>query len=117
MSILSTHLKKYKNKYIIVVMTDKMSYFGKLHDHDDHFLMLEDVKEADQKNPIWKVPRIKIPKFRQRSPSKSEKGELKDFVDDGITGRTLGTVLINISHVSRIWGEDFISEKRNLETW
>ena len=112
MSTLSNHLETFLKKSVIVVMDDGMAYFGQLQEFDEEFLILDHVKEAEyQKKPVWKEPRIKfsVPPVSHQPGEKKE--TVADFVDERIVGKSLTTVLINLSHVLRVWGDDFGEEE------
>jgi len=111
MSILSKHLQKFLKKCVIVVMDDDMAYFGQLREFDENFLILDHTREAEyKKNPIWKDPRIKITSAPLPIGPEETRIPIADFVDERLVGKSLATVLINIAHVVRVWGEDFCEE-------
>jgi len=109
MSILTQYLEKYLHKLVIIVMDDGVAYLGKLREFDDQVMVLEHVKEAEYKKaPIWEEPRIKIPSPNMLAMRGKDKEMLSGFVDRRVVGKTLSTVIVNISHVLRIWGDDFL---------
>ena len=106
MSILSDHLTNLKGKRIIVVMCDNMAYFGRLQSFDESFLILNSVKEADyKKSPVWKEPKIRFSSAPMPSSGGKGIGLSDGLVDDKLTGKSLTTVIVNISHVVRVWGD------------
>ena len=109
MSILHDHLNRLLKRNIIVVMADDMAYFGQLREFDENFLILDHVKEAEyRKNPIWKEPRIKVSASPLPLGREHRKDKILCIGDERMVGKSLGTVVVNISHVLRIWGEDLL---------
>ena len=105
MTLLNTYLHKFVGNNIIVVMVDGSAFFGTLKEYDEHFILLENVKETDYKKTLmWEEPKIRIP-LHMLNPEKEKMSQLRDFIDERPVGKKLKTVLINISHVLRIWGE------------
>ena len=94
MSLFEDELDGLTGRVIVVVMSDGSKFRGKLINHDAKILILEDIYELSDRLQ-W------IPPVIYTSVSKSIT-KTKDVVDQAERGY-LNMVLINTSHIIRIW--------------
>lgn len=88
--LLEKKLKDHKGKTIIVVMDDGLAFEGRLIEHDESTLILEEVSQTSSKKIKW-----------EDLPEKQDEKEKVGYLD--WTDINLEKVFIRTEHILRIW--------------
>ncbi|MEF8874430.1 MAG: hypothetical protein V5A88_07155 [Candidatus Thermoplasmatota archaeon] len=113
--LLKKELKDLKEKRILIVMDDGLSFLGKLIDFDSDTLILEDVYQAEAKQINWKNFEMKNvwgkPARLKEIGEKDEKDEEEKVGYVEWVEVDLDRLYIQIDHTVRIWYESELKEK------
>lgn len=111
--LLKKELENLKEKRILIVMDDGLSFLGELKDFDSDTLILEDVHQTDAKQINWKDFEMNDTWGRNSKlkeiGDKSEKEDKVGYVE--WVEVNLDRLYIRIEHVVRIWYESRLKEK------
>jgi small nuclear ribonucleoprotein (snRNP)-like protein len=95
------YLAKFLKKEVLVVQVDGNAFKGTLVEHDDRFLVMENIIQTSTKQRNWFRVTVAVP--RSGTPSKDK------LIGGTIVGDTesmlleLKTALISVDHIMRIW--------------
>jgi small nuclear ribonucleoprotein (snRNP)-like protein len=99
MSLLEDHLKNMVGKDIVVVMVDGQAFKGKLMSYDGECIVLDNVMEARATDARWREALVTVP----ITGYEAEAGGGIMIGDTGTSMLKLTTVIIRISHITRVW--------------
>ena len=101
-SLVEKRMAEVLERELLVVQTDGRAFRGRLVEFDRDFIMLHDCLETSTKDVRWKQVVVPLPTSDQMKVARYEPGGVS-YGEKEKKVAVLKKVMINISHVQRIW--------------